>query len=380
MSGETPKPSGARRLLPTDAPAPVAPPHSAPEAGGDAGPGAAPRTAWRCAKWIALALLALGAVAFGVRYFIWSLHHESTDDAFIDCHVVMVSSRVAGRVRRVAVTDNQLVQMGEVVIELDPADFNARLDQAHGHRAEAGGQLAQAHAQLAVAQAAVASAEADVVAARADAALAAADLARYRATTSGAVARQTVDAASTAVARSSAQVVVKERAQNAAGARVELARARIVAAEAAVAAADAAVEEAELQAKYTTLHALQTGHVTNKEVMEGDYVQVGQTLFALVAREVWVTANFKETQLRQMRPGQPVVIHIDAYDRDFRGRVDSVEAGSGAFFSLLPPENATGNYVKVVQRIPVKIVFEEPIDDVLLGPGMSVEATVRVAE
>jgi membrane fusion protein (multidrug efflux system) len=323
-------------------------------------------------------VLALVGLVVGGRYVVWSMHHESTDDAFIDVHVVNVAPRVPGRVQYVHVTDNQPVQQGDVLIQLDRAEFRARLDEALASRSQSDGELAEARAQLVVAEDAVAQAAADVLAARADANLAAADLARFRSTNSAAVSRQAVDTASTNAARSRAQVVVREKAHSAAIGQVELARARIQAAEAAIAAANAAVEEARLQLDYTTVHALQSGRVTEKRVMAGDYVQLGQALLALVPSEVWVTANFKETQLRHMRPGQPVVIHVDAYDRDFNGRVDSVEAGSGSFFSLLPPENATGNFVKVVQRVPVKIVFDEPITDVLLGPGMSVEATVRV--
>jgi membrane fusion protein (multidrug efflux system) len=194
-----------------------------------------------------------------------------------------------------------------------------------------------------------------VVAARATADNAAADLARYRASETGAVSRQSIDAA------------------------VELARAQIAERAADLASAQARVEQASLQLEYTRVHAAEAGRVTSKNVAPGDYVQMGQQLFALVPRRVWVTANFKETQLRRMRPGQPAVIHVDAYGRDFRGRVDSVQAGSGAAFSLLPPENATGNYVKIVQRVPVKIVFEdEGVDAVVLGPGMSAEPTVDV--
>jgi membrane fusion protein (multidrug efflux system) len=342
-------------------------------------PSAASAPAWRRrATRIAGGVLVLAALTGAVRYGIWSFHHESTDDAFIDCHVVNVSSRVAGRVTRVHVDDNQRVPEGDLVIELDPADFQARLDERRAAQDEARGRLAQARAQLTVAEAMAAQTQADIVAAQADAVLAASDLARYHATTSGAVSRQAVDAASTAAARSAAQVEVRRKAHAAAVAQIELARANVETAAAAVETAAANVEQARLQLSYTTLHAKIAGRVTNKRVMAGDWIQVGQTLFALVPEHVWVTANFKETQLRFMRPGQPVTIHVDAYDRDFRGRVDSIEAGSGAFFSLLPPENATGNYVKVVQRVPVKILFDEPIADVLLGPGMSVEPTVTV--
>ena len=342
-------------------------------------PSSGAKDRWRrLAVRIALAVVALSVMAAGARYVFWARHHESTDDAFIDCHVVHVAPRVAGRVQRVLVTDNQPVQAGDLLVEIDPADFRASLDEAIASRDEARGRLSQARAQLLVAEASEAEASADILAARADAGNAATDLARYRATTSGAVSKQSVDTASTTAARSAAQLVVKQKARNAAAAQVGLARAQIEEAEADVAASDATVEQANLQLSYTRIYAAEAGRVTQKSVTSGDYLQVGQQIFALVPSHVWVTANFKETQLRRMRPGQSVVIHVDAYDRDFRGRIDSVQAGSGSFFSLIPPQNATGNYVKVVQRVPVKIVFEEETAHVLLGPGMSVEPTVRV--
>ena len=145
---------------------------------------------------------------------------------------------------------------------------------------------------------------------------------------------------------------------------------------------NAAIQQAELNLSYTKIFAPEDGRVTKKAVEPGDYVQVGQNLFALVTPECWTTANFKETQLRNMRPGQPAQVSVDAYpDPPLHGHVDSIQAGSGARFSLLPPENATGNYVKVVQRVPVKIVLDEQPDvQRVLGPGMSVVPTVTVSD
>jgi membrane fusion protein, multidrug efflux system len=328
---------------------------------------------------IAGALVALAAVGVGARYYLWALHHESTDDAFIDGHVVHVAPQVGGRVLEVLVTDNQPVRVGDLLVKIDPADFRAKLDQATALSAASRSRLAQARAGLAVAEASQAQAAADVVAARADADNAAADLARYRATTTGAVSKQAVDAASTTTQRMAAQLVVAQKKTAAAGAQVELARSQIEAAEADVKAAAAAVEQARLQLSYTEIRAAEGGRVTTKNVEPGNYVQIGQELLALVSNDVWVTANFKETQLAHMRPGQPAVIYVDAYGHDFHGHVDSVQASSGARFSLLPPENATGNYVKVVQRVPVKIVFDDPAEGgFLLGPGMSVVPEVEL--
>jgi membrane fusion protein (multidrug efflux system) len=228
-------------------------------------------------------------------------------------------------VARVLVDDNQHVNKDDLLVELDPRDFQA--------------QLAQARANLAAAQAEAARARAD--------ARRYVDLLRGKA-----VSRQDVDTA-----------VAKDRA-----------------AAAQIAQLEAAVREAELNLSYARIVAPETGRVTRKSVEPGSYVQVGQTLFSIVPDRLWVVANFKESQLRYMRPGQPAEIVVDAYpDHVLRGHVDSIQRGSGARFSLLPPENATGNYVKVVQRVPVKIVFDQPPDPGRpLGPGMSVEPTVKV--
>jgi len=326
------------------------------------------------------AVVAIAALAIGTRYYLFALAHESTDDAFIDGHIIQVAPQVAGRVLRVFVSDNQLVRTGELLVEIDPADYRAKLDQARAAEAEARGREAQARAQFALAQASQAQAAADVRASRADADNSAADLARYRATTSGAVSKQALDAAKTAATRTAAQLVVAEKKEDASAAQIEVALSQIQSAEADVAAAAAGVEQARLQLSYTEIRAATNARVTTKSVEPGNYVQVGQSLLALVSDDVWVAANFKESQLTHLRPGQPAVVHVDAYPRHaFHAHVDSLQAGTGARFSLLPPENATGNYVKVVQRVPVKLVFDGPTDGAfLLGPGMSVVPVVEV--
>lgn len=323
--------------------------------------------------------LGLAVAAAGARYAVWGLHHESTDDAFIDGHIVHVAPQVAGRVLRVLVADNQPVRAGDLLIEIDPTDFEIAIDQSLASQTEARGRLAQARAQLSVAEAGQAQAQADVVAAQAEAANAAADLSRYRATRSDAVSKQAVDSAKTAAERTAAQLTVARKKTAAAAAQAELARSQIVTAEGQLAAADAAVEHARIQRSYAQIRAPEAGRVTVKHVEPGNYVQIGQDLLALVSSDLWVEANFKETQLARMRPGLAVAIHVDAYpDEVFRGHIESIQAGSGARFSLLPPQNATGNYVKVVQRIPVKIVFDDPTDHVQLGPGMSVVPDVTL--
>jgi membrane fusion protein (multidrug efflux system) len=248
--------------------------------------------------------------------------HESTDDAFIDNHSSAISARVEGQVTKVLVDDNQPVKRGDELVEIDPPDFEVKLDQSR----------------------------AQLLAAKAAAVRAVLDLARY-------------------------QKLVKT--DDASRQQFDTAKADADSARANVLLQQAAVRQAELNLSYTRIAAPQDGRVTHKTVQVGDYLKLGQPVLAVVPSEVWVTANFKETQLTRMKPGQPVKIKVDAYPRrTFHGRVDSIQSGTGAQFSLLPPENATGNYVKVVERIPVKIVFDSVDAEAPLAPGMSVVPTV----
>ena len=322
-------------------------------------------------------------VAAGVLGFWWfgARDWESTDDAFIDVHAVRVAPQVAGRVLRVRVDDNQLVKRGDILVEIDPADFQARLDQALAAELNANAALAQAKAQLTVADATAEQSLAQVKVAEANADNGAIQLKRNQALAAAhAISTQVLDD-STANARSTAATLVAAQRKHASDeAALVAAQAQIEAAKANIASMKAQVEQARLNLSYTTIIASEDGHVARKNVSVGDYLQVGQNIMALVPLKLWITANFKETQLASMRPGQPVDITVDAYPGHvFKGHVDSFQPGSGAAFSLLPPENATGNYVKVVQRVPVKIVFDEAPDPSRpLGPGMSVVPSVKV--
>jgi len=331
-----------------------------------------------------LALVAIAALALLVGGTLWWLearHYESTDDAFIDVHVVKIAPQVAGRIARVLVNDNQPVAAGAPVIELDPVDFQAKLDQALANQGSARAALAQARAQQVVTEANAQEAQAQVAVAQANATNAANQLDRDRPLAEQhVVSRQTLDN-DIANARSTAATLVSAQKKGAAAeAQLAVAASQIEAAQAALASADAQVETARLDLSYTKIAAPSAGRIAHKNVSPGDYVQIGQNLMALVPADVWITANFKETQLAHMRIGQPTEITIDAYpDTTFHGHVDSFQPGSGAAFSLLPPENATGNYVKIVQRVPVKIVFDDALDPQRpLGPGMSVVPTVKV--
>ncbi len=330
-----------------------------------------------------VALLAIGAIAGGFKWWLAARHWVSTDDAFVDTHMVQISPQVAGRVVAVPVNDNQEVRAGQLLVALDPADFRARLDEVLANRQATEGQLAQAKAQLPVARANLDTANAQIAVAQAAANNAETTLARDRALVhlgSLAMSQQTLDN-DTATWRSDAAnlAAAKEKAA-AAEAQIGLDAKNVETAAANVRAAAAQVEQAHLNLTYTEIRAPQAGRVANKNVAPGDYVQIGQALTALVPDKVWVTANFRETEIGRMRIGDRVDIYVDAYPGHvFHGRVQSIQPGSGAAFSLLPPENATGNYIKVVQRVPVKITFDgDPSTHWLLGPGMSVEPYVRV--
>ncbi len=344
---------------------------------------------------IGAAILLIGAIVYLATIFFHSLTHESSDDAFIDAHIVSIAPKIAGRVLSVDVRDNELVKRGQVLLKLDPRDAEAavaqkqaslQVAQAHLENAQASADQAAAHVDTL--KAALASVEATTTAAAADTQKLQGDFLRNKdLVASGAISTQDFEHSLADVTSSKATLESKQKQLQAAEALAVEAKKQAVSALAQVAAAKAEVAEsqaelrqAQLQESYTVVTAPEPGRVTNKSVEPGNYVQVGQALFAIVPEHVWVTANFKETQLTDMRPGQPALVEVDAYPgRDLHGHVDSIQAGSGARFSLLPPENATGNFVKVVQRVPVKIVFDEqPAVQHVLGPGMSAVPDVKV--
>ena len=329
--------------------------------------------------------LAIGAVlavalVLGVRFYMHARAFESTDDAFLDAHVVGVSTKIAGYVDKVAVDDNQHVKKGDLLVQIDARDVQARLEQASASVAAARSAADEARTRLDVLAANVTQGEADVQAAKTTADLARRDAERYRSMPPGAASEKERDDALAAAEKSAADVGSAEAKLAAARAQLVNGQSAVKTAEAAVQQALAVQHQAQLDLDYTRIVAPNDGRVTRRTVESGAYVNVGQALLAVVPDEVWVTANFKETQLTQMRPGQPVDIEVDAYPQHaFKGHVDSIQSGTGAHFSVLPPENATGNYVKVVQRVPVKIVFDEkPAEQFVLAPGMSVVPDVKV--
>ena len=333
-------------------------------------------------------LLAIGAVLFVavvIAALVWWLNarkFETSDDAFIDTHIVRLAPQIAGRVTKVLVDDNALVQAGQTLVTIDSADAETRVAQNQAQKAQAQTQVDNALAEIRVNEAAYHQAQADVAAATAQADNAARDLARYQTllrVNPAAVAQQQFDQAETAARQTAAQRDSAAKAAASRLAQIAASRTQVAGGRAQVNAAQAGLNAANINLGYNRIVAPLAGHVAQKTVAVGNYVQPGTQMMAIVPLRIWVTANFKETQLAHMRVGQHVDVRVDACPSDsITGHVDSIQRGAGQAFGILPPENATGNYVKVVQRVPVKIVLDHVPDHCPLGPGMSVEPKVRV--
>jgi membrane fusion protein (multidrug efflux system) len=374
-------------------------------------------------------LVLIGLGVGGFLFWSYSQTYENTDDAFIDGHTNYISPRIAGTITNVLVTENQFVRAGDLLAEIDPSDYQVAYERAQADAALAQAQIrsqapavpitattnqssiSSTEADIANAQAGIAWAERDRDAnlaklreAQANSAKAQSDLARYKTLVGKEeVSREEYDqkvAASEAAvaqvqslqstAESSARLIDQRRAalvsvqaklqqvQTNAPQELEIRRAAVQSAQASAMAAKAQIDQSLLNLKYTKILAPVSGMVGRKALEVGMRVQPGQQLLVIVPLDdIWVTANFKESQIKRMHPGQRVKIHVDAFDKDYEGYVDSLPAATGAKFSVLPPENATGNFVKVVQRLPVRIRFEEGQDpEKQLRPGMSVEPKV----
>jgi membrane fusion protein (multidrug efflux system) len=326
----------------------------------------------------AIVLVLATAATFYYLYFIAPF--ESTDDAFIEGHVAIVSPQVSGPVVQLHIHDNQMVQEGDLLLEIDPRNYETKTAQTRADLAAAQSQLEQAKAQVVVDEAKAAQQLAAVAVADAEARLASADLQRYQAVESRAVSQTQLDLEQTRAESTTGSLEVARNRARAATAQVNLSRTSVASAIAGVQQADAKLQQAELDLSYTKIFAPIAGRVTQRTVERGDYVMTAQSLLALVPTNMWIVANFKETQLARIHPGQSVLIRMDAYPgQKLKGKVESLQAGTGAQFSLLPPENAVGNYVKVVQRVPVRIIFDEPLPPGLdISPGMSVTPEVTV--
>ena len=326
-------------------------------------------------------LIAVGALILSVAtYWYWTnAGYETTDDAAVEAHMIQVSPKISTHVK--AVHYNYQVKRGDLLIELDPRDYEVSLASAVANLASAQSKLTESEAQQNVAQAGLGQVKADLASAEATAENAKSDFNRneqlYK---THVIDRREYDASSAQAKTAAANVESASKRVASQEAQVRLASAQYVTASAEAKQADTQVRQAKLQLSYAKIFAPFDGRVTKKSVEPGNYVQPGQTLFSLVPPDVWVVANFKETQLKKMKTGQSVSVRVDAIPgRDFKAHVESMQVGTGSRFTLLPPENATGNFVKVVQRVPVKIVFDEaPADLERLWAGESVEPKVNV--
>lgn len=315
----------------------------------------------------------------GLLWWLTARHYESTDDAYIDARTVQISAQIAGQVESVPVTDNQSVTAGTPLVKIDPRNYRAALAEAKAQLEQAHAQVANLSAQIDAQQANVDSAQLKVTQAQAALQFSEEEQKRYQdLLRSGSGTQQRAQQAESDLTQKRAALAGSQADEVAAEKQLAVLRTQRDSAVAQVDAAQAGLDKAQTDLDRTTITSPADGRVARLSAAKGYYAQPGQALMSVVPNTVWITANFKETQLNDMRVGQPVDIEIDAYpDRDFHGHVDSIQAGSGAAFSLLPSENATGNFVKIVQRVPVKIVFDHA-PQVYLGPGMSVVATVKV--
>jgi membrane fusion protein (multidrug efflux system) len=325
-----------------------------------------------------------------------SFSHQTTDDAFLAADIVSISPKVSGQVTKVFVVDNQMVKAGDPLVEIDPRDFDTAVAQKKAALAAANAntnvilasfQMLEVGVTTATATAEQSKAQADADRTRAEKAGAdlkrAEDLIQRRiiAPQEYDTARAAADAATNTWKASQAKFESDKSKIEEAKAQLEAGRSALVRAQAQAVQSSVDVDLANLNLSYTRILAPVDGRVTRKAVERGDYIQISQKLMSIVPTNIWVVANFKETQLKKIRTNQPVEILVDSTGRTFPGHVQSIQAGSGAAFSLLPPENAVGNYVKVVQRVPVKIVFDNPVEaEHVLGPGMSAEPSVEIGK
>jgi membrane fusion protein (multidrug efflux system) len=336
---------------------------------------------------IGMVIILLALIGGGLWYWESTKDIEDTDDAYTDGRAVTIAPRVTGQVVSLDVNDNQFVHRGDPLIHIDPRDYQAALERAQGELEAAQGQLAAASHGFDVAKvnfpARLLSAQAQLKEAQANLYKAQTDDRRQQNLPRAATTGQQVDYATAALRSAEAQVAQAQAEVTQATPvkpNVEQIGAQVKQLQGTMEEADAAVRTAQLNLSYCIVRAPQDGWITRRNVEQGNYVTPGQQIFSIVSPEVWITANFKETQLDRMRPGQPVKITIDAYPSlKLKGHVDSVQLGSGSKFTAFPPENATGNYVKIVQRVPVKIVIDSGLDPSIPLPlGISVEPTVTL--
>jgi membrane fusion protein (multidrug efflux system) len=332
---------------------------------------------------VILVIVLAGGAIFGIREYIYYQHFATTDDAQVDGDISPVVARVGGYVKEIRFTDNQFVHAGDTLVILDDRDYAIKLEQATGA-------LKSVKAQVNVSQSHVSSTRANVPPAKANVAALQAkvwqvnqDYTRYEnLLKGGAITQSKFDAIKAEKVAAEAQLAAAQKQVAAIGQQVGAVKEQVTATQAEIAARQAAVDYAKLQLSYTVITAPVSGIVSKRNIQIGQLVSAGQNMFAIVnSGKIYVTANFKETKLSDMKVGQPVEIDVDAFpDHEFKGKLASFAGATGAKFSLLPPDNATGNFVKVVQRVPVRILFDSLSKEwqQKLSPGMSVSIKVKI--
>jgi membrane fusion protein, multidrug efflux system len=340
-------------------------------------------------RWplIALAIVVIIAAIVGTIYWFLTRDQESTDDAYTDGRAIMVAPHVGGYVVTLAVNDNQFVHKGDLLVQIETRDYIAARDQAAGQVTAAEAQVANARVALEKAQATfpaqLAQAQGQLEQARGQLFQAQSEYRRQHAVNRAATSEQSIDLSTANLQQAQGKVQQAEAQVSQASLvsqDIEQARVQVIQLEGQLQQARAALAQAEINLGYTRIAAPQDGWVTKRNVELGNYLQPGAPILAIVVPEIWVTANFKETQLDRIRPGEKVRIAVDAYPHlKLSGHVDSIQLGSGTKFTAFPPENATGNFVKIVQRVPVKIVIDGGLDPAMPLPlGVSVVPTVTV--
>jgi membrane fusion protein, multidrug efflux system len=332
--------------------------------------------------------LVIGVILFivaavGLYFYLPGLWLVATDDAYVNAHVVSIVPKVAAYVAKLHVNDNSKVARDDLMLELDPRDFAVAVDIAKADLKSAEASRANIEAQIREQQAIVAESQSAIDGNQALLDFAQQQLDRYKSlASSGSGTVERLQQAESDVGERRATVQHDMAALDAARAHQAVLETQLSQARATTERQQASLAQAQLNLSYTTIRASDAGSVVNKTVEVGNYVQPGQVLFSVVPDDLYLTANFKETQLTDVRPGQRVAVRIDAFPNlRLEGRVDSIQRGTGSQFALLPPENATGNFVKVVQRVPVKITFVDPGEALhWIAPGMSVEAKIYTAE
>jgi membrane fusion protein, multidrug efflux system len=332
---------------------------------------------------LVIAIILLIVAAVGIFFYLPGLWQVETNDAYVNAHVVSIVPKVAAYVSKLHVNDNSKVARDDLLLELDPRDFAVAVDMANADLTSAQANAANIEAQIREQHAIVAESQSAVDGDRATLEFAQQQLDRYKSlasTGSGTIER--LQQAESDVGQHRATLQHDLAALDAARAHQAVLETQLLQAKAATERQQAALAQAKLNLSYTIIRATDAGSVANKTVEVGNYVQPGQVLFSIVPDELYITANFKETQLTDVRPGQRATVRVDAFPGlRLQGHVDSIQRGTGAQFALLPPENATGNFVKVVQRVPVKITFDNPGEALhWISPGMSVEAKIYTAE